>query len=166
MNVVSDWLDKAVQTVTVEERLRREIHSILKQWVDKAEKSALTELEKLIKDERFGPLTYNHYYTDNVQKERLQSQRAAVRAAIGLVTHHDRHGKLHISNSSDDIEGFITAIESKITVDMDQQACNEAMTQLDAYYKVSFRNDRQERMMLIAAGGNENLYRQRCAASD
>lgn len=118
-----------------------------------------------MKDERFSPLTYSHYYTDNVQKERLQSQQTAIRAAISLVTHHDRHGKPHISNSPDDVEEFITAIKSRITVDIDQEACNEAMTQLDAYYKVSFRIDRQRRMMLITAGGNENLYRQYCTAS-
>lgn len=52
------------------------------------------------------------------------------------MTKEDRHGKLHISNHPEDINGFVAAIESKITVDMDEQACKEALIELHAYYKV------------------------------
>lgn len=107
--------------------------------LEKAKKSAIEELNRLLRDERQSPLTYNHYYTDNVQKARLDEQRAAVRSAIGAVTLEDHHGRLHISNHADDIERFITAIQSRITVDMDDSACKEALTQLEAYYKVSLR---------------------------
>ena len=102
----------------------------------------MTELRKLIKDGRFGLLTYNYYYTDNVQKERLKSQKDAVRSAINLVMLQEWNGNLHISNSADDTERFVSAIESRITVDMDHQACNEAMTELNAYYKVSLRSSK------------------------
>lgn len=96
----------------------------------------MVELEKLSEDEKGSPLTYNHYYTDNVQKSRLNAQKTAVRTAIAQVTEQDWRGKLHISNHQDDIDRFVSAIESRITVDMDEQACKEALTELDAYYKV------------------------------
>jgi hypothetical protein len=92
-------------------------------------KPKLSALARMIDDEQRSPLTYNHYYTDNVQKKRLQNQRVAVREAIDVVTQHDWNGKLHISNHSDDINRFISAIESRITVDMDEQACKEALIQ-------------------------------------
>lgn len=109
---------------------------ILCAWLDKAKQLALAELSNLVDDERRSPLTYNHYYTDNVQKSRLASERATFRKAIALVTEENWHGKLHISNHPDSIENFVSAIEARITVDMDEQACNESLTQLNAYYKV------------------------------
>ncbi|KAF5120275.1 Interferon-induced GTP-binding protein Mx [Metarhizium anisopliae] len=136
LNIALQWIDQAVARLIPEERLRFEVKSILQDWLDTAEQLALAELEKLTEDEKGSPLTYNHYYTDNVQKSRLDAQKTAVRTAIAQVTEQDWHGKLHISNHQDDIDRFVSAIESRITVDMDEQACKEALTELDAYYKV------------------------------
>lgn len=126
----------AIDRLIHEENLRGEIRTILQEWLENTERLALRELEHLVEDERRGPLTYNHYYTDNVQKARLDSQKSAVKNAVNLVAEHDRNGKLHISNIQSEIERFVSAIGSRITVDMDDQACNEAVTELDAYYKV------------------------------
>lgn len=114
--------------------MRAQIHSILQQWLEETEKNALGELEKLIEDERRSPLTYNHYYTDNVQKARLDAQKKAVENAVSA--ERDVNGKIHVTNVHVDIQKFIAAIGSRITVDMDEQACHEAITELDAYYKV------------------------------
>lgn len=114
--------------------MRAQIHAMLEEWLEDIEKNSLGELEDLIDDERRSPLTYNHYYTDNVQKFRLDAQKKAVEKAVSA--ERDVHGKLHISNVQVDIEKFVTAIGSRITVDMDEQACNEAITELHAYYKV------------------------------
>jgi hypothetical protein len=97
----------------------------------------LEELNKLLEDERRSPLTYNHYYTDNIQKARGDMQKAAVRNATNLAKEQDWNGKLHINNDAWNIERFVLAVESRIVVDMDEQACKEALTQLKAYYKVS-----------------------------
>lgn len=37
-----------------------------------------------------------------------------------------------------DIEKFLEAMKRKVNVDMDDQACAEAMAGLEAYYKVCF----------------------------
>ncbi|KAK4073273.1 hypothetical protein Purlil1_13112 [Purpureocillium lilacinum] len=136
---VSAWTKKAAQNVVQEERLRIEILSILQGWLDDAEQLALTELNNLIEDERRDPLTYNHYYTDNVQKSRNDAQRTAVEHAVRRVATQDWNGKLHISNIQNDLDRFMSAIGSKITVNMDEQSCNEASTQLHAYYKVAMK---------------------------
>jgi hypothetical protein len=114
--------------------MRGQIHVMLQEWLENTEKLALEELEKLTEDERRSPLTYNHYYTDNVQKSRLDTQKKALQSAVQA--EHYYNGKLHISNVADDIERFVSAIGSHITVDMDEQACNNAITELRAYYKV------------------------------
>ncbi|OAR03488.1 hypothetical protein LLEC1_06517 [Akanthomyces lecanii] len=132
---VKEWVEHATKTVFLEDHLRREVSKVLASTLEEAKESAIAELDRLLRDERQSPLTYNHYYTDNVQKARLDEQKAAVRSAIALVTQEDHHGRLHISNHADDIERFITAIQSRITFNMDESACKEALTQLEAYYK-------------------------------
>jgi hypothetical protein len=134
--IISQWTEKAVKNVIREDEdgLRREVGSILQDSLDHCEKLALEELDKLLGDERRSPLTYNHYYyTDNIQKSKSDIQKAAVRNAINLAKAEDWNGKLHISNDT----GEIKRVESRIIVDMDEQACKEALTQLKAYYKVS-----------------------------
>ncbi|KAL4863060.1 P-loop containing nucleoside triphosphate hydrolase protein [Aspergillus spectabilis] len=127
------WTHQAVQRLIPEERLRREIKKILQESLDRAKKNALAELDKLMEDERRGPLTYNHYYTDNIQKSRLDAQKSAVRNVVSLVAKQDRDGKLHISNIIE------KSLESWIEVSMDEQARNDALTQLNAYYKVAMK---------------------------
>ncbi|OPB44964.1 dynamin GTPase [Trichoderma guizhouense] len=135
LKIVSEWIQLAVEKLIPEESMRAQIHSILQQWLEETEKNALGELEKLIEDERRSPLTYNHYYTDNVQKARLDAQKKAVEAAVSA----EKDALGYVSNVQVDIQQFIAAIGSRITVDMDEQACHEAITELDAYYKVSMK---------------------------
>lgn len=133
---MSQWIHQAVERLIHEVGVQGQVHKILQEWLEHTENLALSELKRLVKDERRGPLTYNHYYTDNVQNARLDTQKTAVKNAVNLVAQHDWHGKLHISNIQNEIERFVSAIGSRITVDMDDQACNEATTELNAYYKV------------------------------
>ncbi|KAJ6439095.1 dynamin GTPase [Purpureocillium lavendulum] len=136
LTAVSTWIDNAADSVIHEEQLRFEIRSILQDWLDYTEQLALKELRHLVEDERRDPLTYNHYYTDNVQHARRDAQRTAVENAVKRVAAQDWNGKLHISNIQDDMDRFMSAIGSKIIVNMDDQSCSEASTQLHAYYKV------------------------------
>ncbi|KFH42507.1 Interferon-induced GTP-binding protein Mx-like protein [Hapsidospora chrysogenum ATCC 11550] len=135
LGIASQWIRLANERLVHEESLRREIDAMLREWLENTEKLALDELNKLIDDERRSPLTYNHYYTDNIQKARLDTQKTAVKNAVNLVAAQDWHGKLHISNVQNDIDRFVSSIGSRITVDMDEQACHEAKTELDSYYK-------------------------------
>ncbi|KAF9770090.1 hypothetical protein IL306_012407, partial [Fusarium sp. DS 682] len=134
-SAVSRWVDKVTDVLFHEEKIRREIRELLQDWMQRAREQASNELDKLIQDEKRSPLTYNHYYTDNVQKARLNFQRMAIKDVVAEVTQLDWHGKLHISNSSVEIEKFVSALQARITVNMDEQACNEAVTELNAYYK-------------------------------
>ncbi|OAA42046.1 hypothetical protein ISF_09741 [Cordyceps fumosorosea ARSEF 2679] len=138
MTIALQWVELAVKRLIPAEKLRVEVRSILQDWLENGEAEALAELHKLIDDEQGGPMTYNHYYTDNVQKSRLDAQKVAMRSAVNEVTQHEWRGKLHISNHQDDINRFLSAVEARITVDMDEQACIEALTELESYYKARF----------------------------
>jgi hypothetical protein len=135
--IASQWKDQVLHAIISEEKLRTEVRNILQEWLDNAERLAMEELDKLIQDEQRDPLTYNHYYTDNIQKARLDAQRKEVRNAVTRVANEDWNGNLHISNTSYDLDRFLRGLGQRITIDMDKQACDEALTQLNAYYKVS-----------------------------
>ncbi|KAH0493480.1 hypothetical protein TgHK011_000148 [Trichoderma gracile] len=136
VDLVANWIKLAVGNLHPEESIQTQIQVILQEWLEDAEKNALEELGKLIDDERRGPLTYNHYYTDNVQKARLDEQRQVAQDAV--LAEKDYLGRIFL-DSHQKVKEFVEKLGSKIVVDMDQQACNEAITQLDAYYKVAMK---------------------------
>ena len=95
------------------------------------------ELSRLCEDEKQQPITYNHYYSDNVQNARQDSTRKLVKKAMNEASAQDWNGKLHVSNNSVDAEKLLASLQRRITVDMDAQACTEALAGLSAYYKVT-----------------------------
>lgn len=143
--MASKWTQDAVTRLVHEDGLQKGIGMILREWLDSAEKLALEELRRLLEDERKSPLTYNHYYTDNVQKARLGLQRKAIKHSISRLTFEDDSGNRCFNQ---DIEEVVSHLQARITVDMDEQACIEAKTQLDAYYKVFSRQKSLKRPRL------------------
>jgi Zn-finger nucleic acid-binding protein len=126
-------LDHLVQ----EEGVRWEVLQLILEPLDRGARAGRSELDKLLEDERQQPITYNHYYTDNIQKSRQDFLRNSIEKAMREATDHEWNGKLHISNNSVDGEKLLAALQRRINVDMDLQACEEALAGLNAYYKVS-----------------------------
>ncbi|KAF1822262.1 uncharacterized protein K489DRAFT_389167 [Dissoconium aciculare CBS 342.82] len=125
----------------MEPRVQNEIHDRIQTNLQSALDSAHTELKQLWEDESLQPITYNHYYTDNVQKANLGEAKRRVKAAMSL------NGAA--KNPSEDENGenlkpitvaaLFAAMEERLVVDMDEQACKEALASLDAYYKVAMK---------------------------
>ncbi|KAL6900374.1 P-loop containing nucleoside triphosphate hydrolase protein [Trichoderma evansii] len=138
LKTVTQWIHLAVEHLILEDNMRDQILIILTEWLENTEMKALEELGKLIEDEQRAPLTYNHYYTDNVQKSRADIEKKVIENEIqaGL----DRQGRAAGSTTINlNIQKFIAGIRSRIIVDMDEQACNNASTELEAYYKVAMK---------------------------
>jgi fibronectin type 3 domain-containing protein len=98
--------------------------------------NAQAELQRIIEDEKRQPITYNHYYTDNIQNARHHSLRDAIQKAMKAVVAEDWNGKFHISNNQLDSEKLLASLQKRVVVNMDDQACSEALAGLAAYYKV------------------------------
>ncbi|KAF2158956.1 hypothetical protein M409DRAFT_71369 [Zasmidium cellare ATCC 36951] len=81
--------------------------------------------------------TYNHYYTDNIQRARNDAARKALKRAMDQTTAEDYGGRMHISNSNKELQRLLASLQSRMVVNMDDQACNEARDALEAYYKVA-----------------------------
>lgn len=105
--------------------------------LDENVKCAFNELEKLLDDEAGCPITYNHYYTDNIQKARNNRSKQDLGTSLHNVINEDWNGQFHVNNSSVDISRLVASLQNHgVIVDMEARACNEAEIDLDAYYKV------------------------------
>ena len=111
------------------------ISSVLMEHIDELmshhTKAAIDELDKLCADIDGPPMTYNHYYSDNVQNDRNNSTKRRVEEGMEAVTHGDTWRR---SASPAEI---VAALQPKVVVGMGKQACSEARIGLRAYYKVA-----------------------------
>ncbi|KAK1725721.1 vacuolar sorting protein VPS1 [Colletotrichum acutatum] len=99
-------------------------------WIKRSRKTAFKELEQIFLDEDRHPTTYNHYYTDNIQKARSTSQRDLLEDSLAMLG-----GRDYRTRDASDRRLLVEELQPKLCVDMDQQACEEALTGLNAYYK-------------------------------
>ncbi|KAH0266898.1 dynamin GTPase, partial [Aureobasidium melanogenum] len=137
--IVGDFMHAGLGYVIQEEGVRWEISQLIHESLDKNARAGRSELERLLEDEKQQPITYNHYYTDNIQKSRQDFLRNSIEKAMREATDHEWNGKLHISNNAVDGQKLLAALQRRINVDMDLQACEEALAGLNAYYNVALK---------------------------
>ncbi|KAL8646162.1 MAG: hypothetical protein Q9226_006989 [Calogaya cf. arnoldii] len=96
-------------------------------------------LEVLEPHQRGHPITYNHYFTDNVQKARQdhekQDQAQRIRAHFGLDPTEDQSRYKHEIN----VPELVASLGHSTEKDMDRHACSEAISCMRAYYKVAMK---------------------------
>ena len=130
------FVSSALEHVVKDERVRVEISESAFATLQTNLGAAAEELDRLCRDERLQPITYNHYYTDNVQNARQGDLKKMIGKLMNDSAAQDWNGKLHVSNNNFDAAKLLLALQSRIIVDMDAQACAEALSGLNAYYKV------------------------------
>ncbi|KAF2137804.1 uncharacterized protein K452DRAFT_312175 [Aplosporella prunicola CBS 121167] len=94
------------------------------------------ERKKLLSNEKCQPITYNYYYTNNIQKARQEPLKTSIGTSIKSIMEEDWNRKFHISNTSIDAEKLLAAMQKRVVVTMDKQAFAEAAAELARYYKV------------------------------
>jgi hypothetical protein len=103
---------------------------------DERNGNAHGKLSELIQDERGHPITYNHYYIDNIQKARHDEPKESIRTSVKKATESDWGGSVHFINTHE-MNRMILALQKCVEVNMVDRACSEALTDLNVYYKVS-----------------------------
>ena len=134
---LASFVQLAVTHLEPSEHLSRvmmeHINGLLSRHID----TAAHEPHKLCADIDEPPLTYNHYYTYNVQKERDHSTKRtfdeAFKTGRSLAGFKWGSGGTHAVLP----DKMLAALKSHVTVDMEKQACSEALIGLRAYYKVA-----------------------------
>jgi hypothetical protein len=126
----------------IEDYVLAEIQDRMEINLEENKAAADQELAKLIDEEMQQLITYNHYYSDNIQKSRLLEVKQLMRNTVQKVSARppptNAFGtpgpKEAVINMSPDT--LINSLHGNLIVDMDERACSEALVDLDAYYKV------------------------------
>ncbi|KAK0953915.1 hypothetical protein LTR91_023585 [Friedmanniomyces endolithicus] len=135
-DTIGTFMNKAIAHLRVEEQVFAGIKEGIDCALQESRTRAEEELMRLCADEQQQPITYNHYYTDNVQQSRLDSAQKTIEQAMEKVNvdPDDLEGTA-VGNTS--AETLVAAIRQNIVVNMDEQACSQALEGLRAYYKAS-----------------------------
>ncbi|EFR02473.1 dynamin [Nannizzia gypsea CBS 118893] len=148
--LICSFVEHSLSYSVKEEKVRSELWRSMKAILQKNLAAALTELNSICEDEKMPPITYNHYYTDNIEKARHDEMKSAIYSALSEVdmghegvrsSYYDRGDE---SCDEDDRKAAYhnrlgLMLERKVIVDMDKRACEEAKTALNAYYKVAMK---------------------------
>lgn len=93
------------------------------------------------------------YYTDNVQNTRNATMQKQMEKMLDNIS--DRSGYVSV-------ESVKAAFKGTVTVNMDEQACTEALEDLNAYYKAGHSLSPPNAILLTESSGRlEDLGRQR-----
>ncbi|GFF76201.1 hypothetical protein CNMCM6936_003813 [Aspergillus lentulus] len=144
VNAITDLVSRFIQSASAfvikDTNALETISPIITAKLDGNAEDAFRELSKLLDDEAGCPITYNHYYTDNVQRARNNRSRQDLGTSLNNAITEDWNGRFHVSNSSDEIGRLVASLQSHhIIVDMEERACCEAQIDLEAYYKVAMK---------------------------
>ncbi|KAA8651295.1 uncharacterized protein ATNIH1004_000176 [Aspergillus tanneri] len=139
VGLVSRFVDSALAFVIKDLKVRQNLMQSVTTTLDNNIREANKEFEKLWQDEILHPITYNHYYTDNIQKARHDRAKKYLKDSIKEAIDEDWNGEFHISDSPAEIHRLVTSLQDRVIVDMTEQACLDARTDLAAYYKVAIK---------------------------
>lgn len=132
-NEIAIFVATALRYIIRDGHILKEVIHIIDRALLQRKEAAMQEFRKLLEDEKRQPITYNHYYTDNIQKSREDSTRELIKKSISDADSFEWNRKTH----GVDQGRLQTLLQQRIIVNMDDQACSEALICLEAYYKVS-----------------------------
>lgn len=91
--------------------------------------------ELLAPHQKSHPITYNHYFTDTLQKVRNERNKDDFARILQDFFRTPSIGKVNVSQQID-LGVLLTALVQRTEPDMNRFACSEALDCMEAYYKV------------------------------
>jgi hypothetical protein len=134
--LVTRYLNSVFQSILKDATVRGNLWKNVKMAFDMNVENAHEEIAKLLQDEQGHLITYSHYYTENIQKARHENAKKLLESSVTNVVRPNTYGIPSLSAS--DITGLVDSLQTGIKVNMLDRACSEALTDLNAYYKVSY----------------------------
>ena len=97
------------------------------------------KLNELLKPYQDGhPITYNHYFTETIQKVKEQRHEVDIaRRLRSFLGHSSGTSVDNVSVKNAKMPNLLSALTSRTEADMDRYACSEILDCMEAYYKVN-----------------------------
>ncbi|KAL4861102.1 P-loop containing nucleoside triphosphate hydrolase protein [Aspergillus spectabilis] len=125
---------RALDFLASDKRVGAEVLKIVNANLEENLQAAQDELRKICDDERGPPVTYNHYYTDTIQKSHQSKFKNLMKKLLNPAPGTGKGHQTSVTN-----EALAATLEDDIIFDIDKAACQEAIEALDAYYKLSMK---------------------------
>ncbi|KAJ5936103.1 Dynamin [Penicillium verhagenii] len=132
--LVSRFLRAVLEHTIRDNKVRANVHHIVSKALDDNIKAGMLELEKLIEEEGRHPITYNRYYTDDIQKFRQDRSNKQLELSMGRALNTNW---ATTNDQATNKRRLISLVQENTVVDMKEQACLDAETDLNAYYKIA-----------------------------
>ncbi|KAK5046367.1 hypothetical protein LTR84_008168 [Exophiala bonariae] len=88
------------------------------------------------------PLTFNHYFIDNIQKKRREETRKNLATKLNAFLGKDPEAKVEVDRIYEgkfNVRALLDSLVLKTEVDFERFACVEATNAMEAYYKVALK---------------------------
>lgn len=104
------------------------------------------KLDEILRPYQAGhPITYNHYFTETIQKVREKRHEEEIARKLKRFLGHKEDATVdNVSVKSMRIPSLLSALGSRTEGDMDRYACSEILDCMEAYYKVNALFDIRE----------------------
>ncbi|KAF3225888.1 hypothetical protein TWF106_001761 [Orbilia oligospora] len=152
-NYTNSFIQKLFIFITPDEKVQGSLFKEAEESLRTCLDDAKLEMKKLWQDEMTVPMTYNHYYTENVQKARKDELTSILKNILNEATngHLNSNFAVHTSN----IRSHIDLLKTE--PNMETQACKDAIISLKAYYKA---DEHLRRMKVALKTFVDNVCRQ------
>lgn len=114
---------------------------IINPKMDALQQDLEAKVDSILEPHKRGhPITYNHYFTDNIQKAKAQHRKDTLTEQLESFFGVDiKRGDTKVKDRSFDVKSLLDHLGQGTETDMDRYACSEAIDCMQAYYKVSER---------------------------
>lgn len=92
VTLVTEYLSSVIKSVLEDVTVRESVWKNGKIARDKNVEDFHEELDKTLQDEQGHPITYNHYYTDNIQKARIDTAKYHLERSVKNATKPNTQG--------------------------------------------------------------------------
>ena len=133
-----NFLDHAVDFVADATTSKVLFQRIFEPALNRLLKTLNEKTTELLKPhQKSHPITYNHYFTQNLQKLRNERNRNEYSGIIKQFFNISSLDTPHYCNRSHDLSQILIALLQRTEPDMNRFACSEALDCMEAYYKVN-----------------------------
>lgn len=109
------------------------------------------------------PITYNHYFTETIQKVKEKRREAEVERRLRKFFGQKEDAAVEsVKVKNAKMPGLLSALASSTEADMDRYACSEILDCMEAFYKVGYSRLQSQSSSDRSIGCHENVRRQRC----
>lgn len=132
--LVRSFLEVTLSHLADENTFEAILREVVGPSIDEKLRKAGEKLDELLEPHQKGhPITYNHYFTENIQNMRRKFLENDLRGRLGK-----HFGSARVTISQAEIQPLASSLASLNVADADDFACSEILLGAEAYYKVSW----------------------------